>query len=104
MNGRILTKSGLMLGLGEEHDEVVAVMEDLLAAGCSLLTIGQYLAPSSKHHPVIRYVTPQEFEEYGSIGEKMGFDFVASSPFVRSSFRAAGMMAALAHTTSRKAR
>lgn len=97
MDGRILTKSGLMLGLGEEHDEVVAVMEDLLAVGCSLLTIGQYLAPSFEHHPVIRYVTPQEFDEYESIGENMGFDFVASSPFVRSSFQAAEMMATLVH-------
>jgi len=99
MDRKILTKSGLMVGLGEEHDDVVAVMKDLLAVGCGILTIGQYLAPSSKHHPVIRYVTPQEFEEYKTIGEKMGFDFVASSPFVRSSFHAAEMMAALAHTT-----
>ena len=98
IDGMILTKSGLMLGLGEEHDEVVAVMEDLLAAGCSLLTIGQYLAPSFEHHPVIRYVTPQEFEEYKGMGEKMGFDFIASSPFVRSSFQAAEMMATVVHS------
>jgi len=94
MRGKILTKSGLMLGLGEEHNEVVMVMEDLRAVGCDLLTIGQYLAPSSKHYPVISYVTPEEFEEYKSLGERMGFSSVASGPFVRSSFRAAEMVAA----------
>ncbi len=90
----ILTKSGLMLGLGEEHNEVVTVMEDLRAAGCDFLTIGQYLPPSSRHYPVISYVTPGEFEEYKRLGERMGFSSVASGPFVRSSFRAAEMVAA----------
>ena len=94
MGGRILTKSGLMLGLGEEHNEVVTVIEDLRAVGCDFLTIGQYLAPSSKHYPVIRYVTSEEFEEYKSLGERIGFSVVASAPFVRSSFRAAEMVAA----------
>ncbi len=101
MDGKILTKSGLMLGLGEEHNDVVAVMEDLRAVWCDFLTIGQYLAPSSKHHPVIRYVTPEEFEQYKSLGERMGFSCVASSPFVRSSFRAAEMLAMLGHIVSR---
>lgn len=100
MDGKILTKSGLMLGLGEEHNEVVAVMGDLRAVWCDSLTIGQYLAPSSRYHPVIRYVTPQEFEEYKSLGERMGFGYVASGPFVRSSFRAAEMVAALSHIMS----
>jgi len=95
LDERILTKSGLMLGLGEEPSEVVAVMEDLRAVGCDLLTIGQYLAPSSKHYPVISYVTLEEFEEYKSLGERIGFSSVASAPFVRSSFRAAEMVATL---------
>ena len=95
MAGRILTKSGLMLGLGEEHNEVVTVMEDLRAVGCDFLTIGQYMAPSSKHYPVIRYVIPEEFEEYKRLGERMGFGSVASGPFVRSSFKAAEMVAVL---------
>ena len=91
--GRILTKSGLMLGLGEEFNEVVTVMENLRAVECDFLTIGQYLAPSSRHHPVISYVAPKEFEEYKSLGERMGFSSVASGPFVRSSFKAAEMVA-----------
>lgn len=95
---KILTKSGIMVGLGEEHNEVVRVMEDLRDARCDLLTIGQYLTPSLKHHPVISYVTPEEFEEYKSLGEKMGFSSVASGPFVRSSFRAAEMVAVSGHT------
>jgi len=92
MEERILTKSGLMLGLGEEPNEVVRVMEDLRAVGCDFLTIGQYLSPSSKHYPVISYITPEEFEGYKSLGERMGFSSVASGPFVRSSFRAAEMV------------
>jgi len=99
MEGRILTKSGLMLGLGEEHNEVVTVMEDLRAVECDFLTIGQYLGPSSKHYPVVSYVTPEEFEEYKSLGERMGFSSVASRPFVRSSFRAAEMVAVSGRTT-----
>jgi len=93
MGGRVLTKSGLMLGLGEEHNEVVTVMKDLRGVGCDFLTIGQYLGPSSRHYPVISYVTPEEFEGYKSLGERMGFSSVASGPFVRSSFRAAEMVA-----------
>ncbi len=85
---QILTKSGLMLGLGETRDEVLQVMDDLIAAGCQLLTLGQYLAPSDRHHPVIRYVNPEEFEDYKIAAEKRGFSGVASSPFVRSSYRA----------------
>ena len=77
-----------MLGLGETRDEVLAVMDDLLGAGCKLLTLGQYLAPSEHHHPVVRYVTPREFDNYKSEAEKRGFLGVASSPFVRSSYRA----------------
>jgi lipoic acid synthetase len=85
----ITTKSGLMLGLGESTEEVVEVMRDLREANCDLLTIGQYLQPSAKHHPVIRFVPPEEFAEYETIGREMGFAEVASSPLVRSSYRAA---------------
>jgi len=87
----ILTKSGLMLGLGERQSEVVRVMQDLLDVGCKLLTLGQYLQPSRQHYPVIRYLHPEEFEGYKALGEGMGFLEVASGPFVRSSFGAAQM-------------
>jgi lipoic acid synthetase len=85
---QILTKSGIMLGLGETRDEVLQVMDDLIGAGCELLTLGQYLAPSERHHPVVRYVTPEEFDDYQVAAKKRGFSGVASSPFVRSSYRA----------------
>jgi len=88
---RILTKSGLMLGLGEDHEEVLNVLEDLLESGCQLLTIGQYLRPSSRHHQVIRFVPPEEFTQWGELASRMGFLAVASGPFVRSSFKAAEM-------------
>ncbi len=90
-NPSILTKSGLMLGLGERESEVIRVMRDLLDVGCRLLTLGQYLQPSKDHHPVVRYLHPDEFQDYKTLGEKMGFSEVASGPFVRSSFRAAQM-------------
>ena len=88
---RIVTKSGFMLGLGEEKEEVLELMEDLKGVGCSLLTIGQYLQPRPDRLPVLRYVTPGEFEEYRRIGEEMGFRSVSSGPFVRSSFHASRM-------------
>ena len=84
-----ITKSGLMLGLGEEQDEVLQVMADLRQVSCDLLTIGQYLQPSGRHHRVVRYVPPDEFEELRREGEKMGFRMVFSAPLVRSSFHAA---------------
>ena len=87
----LITKSGLMLGLGETKSEVVAVLRELRAAGCDCLTLGQYLPPSPKHHPLVRYITPQEFDEYRIIGERTGFSCVFSGPFVRSSFKAAEM-------------
>ena len=90
-NASMLTKSGLMLGLGERESEVTGVMQDMLDVGCRLLTLGQYLQPSKQHHPVIRYLHPEEFEGYKALGERMGFLEVASGPFVRSSFRAAQM-------------
>ncbi|MEA1912237.1 MAG: lipoyl synthase [candidate division WOR-3 bacterium] len=81
-------KSGLMLGLGEKKEEVLDVMEDLRRVNCNILTIGQYLRPSRKELPAERYVPPEEFQEFKVLGEKMGFDFVASAPLVRSSYRA----------------
>ncbi len=88
MGTGIITKSGLMLGLGENQEEIIEVMRDLRQAGCDLLTLGQYLSPSHGHHPVVRFITPGEFAEYEQIGLKEGFKGVASAPLVRSSFRA----------------
>ncbi|MBL7178252.1 MAG: lipoyl synthase [Desulfobacteraceae bacterium] len=93
MDPEIVTKSGLMLGLGETRDEVIEVMCVLREACCDLLTIGQYLRPTPKHHPVVSFVSPEEFSEYGHIGREMGFAEVASAPLVRSSFRAAELYA-----------
>ncbi len=82
------TKSGLMLGVGEEQPEVHQVMQDLLAHGCSMLTLGQYLQPSQAHLPVKAYITPAEFDEYGKVAKEIGFKQVASAPLVRSSYHA----------------
>jgi len=83
-----LTKSGIMLGLGETFDEVIEVMQDLRRHGCDMLTLGQYLQPSREHLPVDRYVPPEEFEELRLKGEEMGFKNIASGPMVRSSYHA----------------
>ncbi|MBW2637558.1 MAG: lipoyl synthase [Deltaproteobacteria bacterium] len=88
MDEYMVTKSGIMLGLGETEKEVRMVMADLIRAGCDILTIGQYLCPSRDHHPVAEYIRPEIFDEYKRIGLKMGFKDVASGPFVRSSYRA----------------
>ncbi len=93
LNNKVLTKSGFMLGLGETRKEVIEVMNDLREANCDLLTIGQYLQPSPKHHPVVRFVHPEEFAVYRGIGKDMGFTEVASAPLVRSSFKAAELYA-----------
>lgn len=82
------TKSGLMLGLGESPDEVLAVMRDLRAHRVDILTLGQYLRPSPKHLPIIRYVPPEEFAEFRRAGYEMGFGHVESGPLVRSSYHA----------------
>jgi lipoic acid synthetase len=87
-NGDRYTKSGLMLGLGETRDEVVSVMRDLRGAGCDIVTIGQYLQPSRDHLEVHEYVHPEVFEAYKQTGEEIGFRFVASAPYVRSSYNA----------------
>ena len=82
------TKSGLMLGLGEELSEVEQVMRDLRAHDCNMLTLGQYLQPSLNHLPLDRFVTPDEFTQLGTIGDSLGFSHVASGPMVRSSYHA----------------
>ena len=83
------TKSSLMLGLGEKRIEILTAMEDLRDAGVDFLTLGQYLQPTKKHLKVVKFIHPDEFKELRQIGEKMGFDFVASGPLVRSSYKAA---------------
>ncbi|MBL7497891.1 lipoyl synthase [Frankia sp. CNm7] len=84
----LVTKSNLILGLGETDDEIEAAMADLLAAGCDLLTVTQYLRPTPRHHPVERWVKPDEFVQWGRRGEEMGFAGVLAGPLVRSSYRA----------------
>jgi lipoic acid synthetase len=84
----IYTKSGIMLGLGETKDEVIQTLEDLRAIGVDAITIGQYLRPTMKHLPVVEYIHPDVFKEYEAIGADLGFVFVASGPFIRSSYNA----------------
>jgi len=84
----MLTKSGIMVGLGEEFDEVVELMKDLRAVSCDIMTIGQYLQPHARRLPVERYVTPEEFDRWREIGMHMGFKHVQSSPLTRSSYHA----------------
>ena len=88
INKNIFTKSGLMIGLGENKDEILQVMDDLKFAEVDFLTIGQYLQPSSKHHPLDRYYKPKEFEELANIAKSKGFLLVSSSPLTRSSYHA----------------
>jgi lipoic acid synthetase len=82
------TKSGMMVGLGENRSEIYSTMDDLRGSGCSILTIGQYLMPSGDHHPVARYLSPVEFKELEEQAIKRGFSAVASAPLVRSSYKA----------------
>jgi lipoyl synthase len=84
----LFTKSGIMVGLGEERNEVLQLMDDLRSADVDFLTIGQYLAPSRKHHPVIRYVHPDEFKGFETIAYSKGFLLVSASPLTRSSHHA----------------
>ena len=88
-DAHIATKSGIMLGLGEREEEILQAFDDLLASGVQVLTIGQYLRPTPRHLPVVEYVHPDKFAEYKRIAEEKGFQFVASGPLVRSSYRAA---------------
>ena len=82
------TKSGIMLGLGETEEDVMEAMEDLLNAGVHILTLGQYLQPSRSHHPVIDWITPEQFLKYKQLGLEMGYRYVESGPLVRSSYHA----------------
>jgi lipoyl synthase len=88
INTGVITKSGIMVGLGEEKAEVIRVFKDLRSVGCDLLTVGQYLAPSKEHHPVFAYVPPETFDEYRKIALDLGFRLAVCGPLVRSSYRA----------------
>ena len=88
INPEIKSKTGIMLGLGETEAQVLSCMDDIRAANCDFLTIGQYLSPSKRHYPVHTYVHPDQFDKYKKIAEEKGFSFVASAPYVRSSYHA----------------
>ncbi len=89
LSPKVVTKSGVMLGLGEKETELFQTMDDLREAGCEVLTMGQYLRPTPKHLPVVEYIRPDQFNYYGDIARKKGFLYVASGPLVRSSYHAA---------------
>src|SRR5439155_1609263 len=89
LSAGVVTKSGVMLGLGEKETELFQTMDDLREAGCEVLTMGQYLRPTPKHLPVVEYITPEQFNYYGDIARRKGFLHVASGPLVRSSYHAA---------------
>jgi len=86
--GGMRTKSGIMLGLGETDEEILETMEDLRSVQVDILTLGQYLQPTSKHLPIVEFVTPERFDRYREIGISMGFRYVESGPLVRSSYHA----------------
>jgi len=88
LDAHLPTKTGMMLGLGESRDEVLATMQELAAQRTDILTLGQYLQPTREHLPVVRFVHPDEFAEYKTVGEQMGFRHVESGPLVRSSYHA----------------
>ena len=88
IQANLITKSGIMVGLGETKEEIIRTMKDLRAVDCNLLTIGQYLRPSTKHTPILKWYTPKEFKELEEIGLSLGFSHVASGPLVRSSYHA----------------
>jgi lipoic acid synthetase len=88
MNPRIFIKTGIMLGLGEEKDEIIEVIQDAVQAGVEILTIGQYLRPSIKHAEIRKYYHPDEFAEFREIGQRLGIRWVFSGPLVRSSYHA----------------
>ena len=88
LDNKMVTKSGIMLGLGESEDEVIETLKDLRNSGCDIITIGQYMQPSEKHIKMVRYIHPDEFKNYETIAYKLGFKAVASSPLVRSSYKA----------------
>lgn len=94
LDENMLTKTGIMVGLGEKKEEVIEVLKDLRKIDCDFLTIGQYLQPSSEHFDLVEYVKPEVFEEYKTVAEELKFKFVASSPLVRSSYKASDMFEA----------
>jgi lipoic acid synthetase len=103
MNHEILTKSSIIVGFGETDREIIHTMKDLLKNEVDFLTIGQYLRPSDWHLPVAEYVDPEKFKFYQMIGEDLGFKYVASGPFVRSSYRAGELFVkSLLHHPERK--
>jgi lipoic acid synthetase len=104
MEPLVLTKSGIMLGLGETFDEVVEVMRDLAGLGVDILTVGQYLQPSKGHLPVERFYTPDEFDRVEAIGKELGFKWVESGPLVRSSYRAEAQVRELSRLNYIRAR
>ena len=89
LSPKVVTKSGVMLGLGEKETDLFQTMDDLREVGCQVLTMGQYLRPTPKHLPVVEYITPEQFNYYGDIARRKGFEHVASGPLVRSSYHAA---------------
>ncbi len=91
---KVITKSGLMLGMGEEYAEVIAALHDLRKHDCQIVTLGQYLAPTRDHYPLKRYVTPEEFADLAAYGKRLGFDHVEAGPLVRSSYHAEEQFAA----------
>jgi lipoic acid synthetase len=101
MNPDGLTKSGLMVGLGEKDDEIVRTMADLAELKVDILTIGQYLQPTREHLPIVKYYRPEEFEKFRKIGLELGFRWVESGPLVRSSYRAEEQISTLAPELSR---
>lgn len=98
LNPAVCTKSGIMLGVGEKRDEIINVMRDLRSVDCDFLTLGQYLRPAAENLEVTEFITPEAFEEYRVLGYEMGFRYVASSPFVRSSFHAEEALNAIGHS------
>lgn len=89
LNSSIITKSSIMVGLGENEQEVIDAMKELIAINCDIFTLGQYLRPSKRHIELKEYITPEQFADYEKIAYELGFGFVASGPFVRSSYKAA---------------
>jgi lipoic acid synthetase len=102
LDARMFTKSGIMVGLGEERNEILQVMDDLRAAGVDFLTVGQYLQPSRKHHPVIRYLPPEEFKTLETVAYAKGFAMVSASPLTRSSHHAGEDFARLKAARTRR--
>ncbi len=94
-NSQAIVKSGIMVGLGETDEEIRVVLQDLKANGVQIVTIGQYLAPSKKHAPVARFVTPEQFEQYKTYGQSLSIQYVFSGPFVRSSYMAGDVLSAV---------